>query len=105
MPAKLILITAPNGAKSQQIAQTLVREGLAACVNIIPGLQSIYSWQGKIEQAEENLLMVKTCAAKLAALEQRLSQIHPYSTPEFIVLSPEYISPAYSKWLTDVLEQ
>lgn len=104
MSAKLVLITAPRGEKAQLIAKTLVQENLAACVNIVTGIRSIYAWQGKIEDESEDLLVVKTIDKKLTALEKRLLEIHPYSTPEFVVIKPEHMSSAYSKWLTDVLE-
>ncbi len=104
MSIKIVLITAPRGEKAQSIAKTLVEEGLAACVNIAAGVQSIYFWQGKVQNEVEDLLVVKTSQSKLEPLEKRLQQVHPYSVPEFVVLDPSHVSKAYSTWVHETLE-
>ncbi len=95
----VILITVPNQAVGARIAKTLVEEKLAACVNRIPGVISVYAWQGKIEQATEELLMVKTRQNLTATVSQRVKSLHPYEVPEIVALPITGGSEAYLKWL------
>jgi len=81
------------------LAHQLVEKRLAACVNVIPQIQSVYRWQGKIENEMEKLLLIKTVDARLAELRKTLLASHPYEVPEFIVLEPEELSDAYKAWL------
>lgn len=95
--ARLVLVThPPRGARG--FARRLVERRLAACVNLVP-LASLYRWRGKIEGAREVLLIVKTTAARLRALERCVRDEHPYECPEFVVLAPEHVAPAYARWL------
>ena len=98
--ARLVLSTAGSREEAESIAESLVDLGLAACVNLIPGLTSIYRWQGSIERAEEILLIIKTTEARLAALEAALRELHSYEVPEVIVLAPEGGAEDYLAWLT-----
>jgi len=98
---RLVLTTAASRDEAEQIARSLVEEHLAACVNIIPGLTSIYRWQGKIEAAEETLLLIKTTAAHLDQVEDAIRNLHPYEVPEFLVLTPDSTSQPYFGWLTE----
>ena len=77
----ILYSTAADAATAGRIGRTLVEEGLAACVNIIPGMQSIYRWQGAIEQADEVVLLVKTTTDQAAAAGERLRRQHPYQEP------------------------
>ena len=77
----------------------LVETQLAACVNLIPAVESIYRWQGKVETAAEVLAIFKTTAAVFPAFEQKLAELHPYEVPEIIALSPEKIAAPYRAWL------
>lgn len=95
----LILCTCPDRPQALEIATTLVREGLAACVNIGGPLTSVYRWEGQIERAEECLLLIKTPTARYEALEQRLRALHPYSLPEIIALPIERGLSAYLQWV------
>ena len=96
----IAITTCPNPEVATQLAQEIVEQQLAACVNIIPAIQSIYLWQGKIEQDNENLLIMKTHQQQLASLESFIQKQHPYEVPEFITLSIESGSKAYLDWIT-----
>jgi periplasmic divalent cation tolerance protein len=99
----LVLITTPKGDTGEHIAQALVEKGLAACVNIIKGIDSVYSWKGNIEQDKEDLLLVKTRAEHLEKLTQMVIKLHPYEVPEVVALSLEAGSTPYFQWIDSVL--
>ncbi len=99
-PARIVLTTAASPEEADHIGRTLVEEALAACATLIPGVRSIYRWQGQLETATETLLLLKTGPDQLPALEARLRELHSYETPEFLVLPVEYGSQAYLEWLT-----
>jgi periplasmic divalent cation tolerance protein len=103
--ARIVLTTADNPKEAGQLARTLVEEHLVACATMIPAVQSIYRWQGKIQLATETLLLLKTGTEQLPALEARLHQLHTYQTPEFLVLNVESGSPGYLAWLLAALSQ
>jgi len=94
------LSTCPDAATAQRIAATLVEERLAACVNLLPGLRSVYRWRGAVEQADEVLLLIKTTHARLDALQARLPQLHPYELPELVAVEVAGGLPAYLDWIT-----
>jgi periplasmic divalent cation tolerance protein len=95
----LVVTTYPSDADAEEFARTLIEERLAACVNVLPPMQSVYRWKGEVEAASERQLLIKTKAANVAALEQRVMALHPYDVPEFLVLSIESGSAAYLAWL------
>lgn len=97
--ARLVMTTAPDRAVAEEIARELVHKGLAACVNLVPSLRSIYRWKGEIEEADEVLLLAKTEASRIPELERMLGEIHPYEVPECVVLSPEHVEAKYLAWL------
>lgn len=97
----LALSTAPDGAAAERLARALVRERLAACVNLVRGVRSVYRWQGRIEEDGETLLLMKTTAAGLGALRRRLLVLHPYDTPEFLAFEVGEGSPEYLRWVAD----
>lgn len=97
--ARIVLTTAANAEDGRKLGRALVEEKLAACATVVPQVESIYRWRGQIETAGEALVLLKTEAAKLEALEQRLHQLHTYQTPEFLVLKVERGSAAYLEWL------
>jgi periplasmic divalent cation tolerance protein len=97
--ARIVLTTTASPEEANRLARTLVEERLAACVTLIPGVQSIYRWQGEIETSTETLLLLKTGAGQLSALEARLHELHSYQTPEFLVLPVESGSSPYLEWL------
>jgi len=96
---RVCLVTAPDADVAQRIARALVDEQLAACVNIVPGMRSIYRWQGAVNDDAELLLIVKTTHAKLAALADRLAVLHPYALPELVALTPSGGSERYLDWV------
>lgn len=97
--ARVVLVTHPaRGA--QAFARRLVERRLAACVNLVP-LASVYRWHGEVERAREVLLVVKTVAARLAALERHVREEHPYDCPEFVVLAPHHVAAPYLRWLVE----
>lgn len=97
----VILCTCPDDATARELAGRVVEEKLAACVNILPGLTSVYEWQGRVETDPETLLIIKTAGDRVAALTDRLGAIHPYDVPEVIALPIEAGLPAYLQWLVD----
>jgi periplasmic divalent cation tolerance protein len=95
----LILSTCESRSQAERIGHALVSERLAACVNIVPGLTSIYRWQGAVETASECLLLIKTTLEEAKAVEVRVSQLHSYDTPELLRLPIEGGSEKYMDWL------
>ncbi|HTY56384.1 MAG TPA: divalent-cation tolerance protein CutA [Candidatus Binataceae bacterium] len=99
--ARVVMVTAPNQRDASAIARTLVDENLAACVNILGPIRSIYRWQNAIEDEAEFLLLIKTRSAICARLEQRVKELHSYDVPEVIALPIETGSAQYLAWLTE----
>ena len=95
--ARIVLITHP-GEGAAAFARRLVQERLAACVNLTE-VTSVYRWQGTVEEEAERLLLVKTSAGRLAALEDYLDRNHPYDVPECVALAPDRVEPRYLAWL------
>ena len=96
---RLVLTTTADTDEANRLARTLVEERLVACASLVPSVQSIYRWEGELESASETLLLLKTSAEQLAALEKRLHVLHSYATPEFLVLRVDSGSPGYLEWL------
>lgn len=97
---QLVLCTTPDQQSASSLAAALVEQRLAACVNIVPGLQSVYEWQGKIEHSEEFLMLIKTTSQAYPALESALSKLHPYDTPEIIAFDMNAGLPDYLQWIS-----
>jgi periplasmic divalent cation tolerance protein len=99
-PLCVVLCNAPP-ERAEAIARTLVEQRLAACVNVIPGVTSIYTWKGKVEREGESTLLIKTRAARVEALTQAIRAVHPYEVPEIIALPilPGMGEPAYARWV------
>jgi periplasmic divalent cation tolerance protein len=97
--ARIVLTTAASVDEARSLAHTLVEEQLAVCATLIPAVESIYHWEGKVESTGETLLLLKTCANQLAALEARLHALHAYKVPEFLVLPVESGSEGYLAWM------
>jgi len=95
----VVLVTAPDLKTGRALARAALQARLAACVNIVPRIESHYWWQGKLESGAEVLLVLKTTQAKLAALEEVILARHPYDTPEFLVLPLKAGSSRYLAWL------
>jgi len=99
MPILLVLTNCPDEESANAIALTLVEARLAACVNILPRVQSIYRWQGAVESATEIPLFIKSTASNYPALEAAIRDHHPYQVPEIIALPVERGLPAYLDWI------
>jgi periplasmic divalent cation tolerance protein len=97
--ARIVLTTAANPDEGAMLAGTLVEERLAACASLIPTVQSIYHWEGQIETSTETLVLLKTTAEQVPALETRLHELHSYQIPEFLVLDVDSGSHLYLEWL------
>jgi len=97
----IVFVTAPDRESAAHIADALVTERLAACVSIVAGIESIYRWEGRIARDRETLLIIKTTEARFAELEQRVKQLHSYTTPEIIAHKIVQGSPEYLKWIRD----
>ena len=100
-PFVLVLTTLPLESDAEQFASQLVEEKLAACVNILPAMRSVYRWKGGVERADERQLVIKTTEASVSTLESRICQLHPYDVPEVVVLAIDSGSAAYLSWLSD----
>ncbi len=94
-----VRITVPDGEIAARIAATLVDERLAACVQIIPGVTSVYRWEGELESATEHLLLAKSTAAAFEGLRARVLDEHPYETPEILAVPVSQADGAYAAWL------
>lgn len=101
----LALATCPDDQTARSIATALVRERLATCVNRIPGVGSTYFWDGRLQDESEILLIIKTSAARVADLQGRLKELHPYELPELIVLPVIGGNEAYLQWVREGVEK
>jgi periplasmic divalent cation tolerance protein len=95
----IALSTFPAGADTARAAHTLVEERLAACVNILPAMTSVYRWKDGVEQDSEHQLVMKTTRARVPSLWQRLQELHPYDVPEFVVIPVIDGNPVYLNWI------
>ncbi|MDE2492172.1 MAG: divalent-cation tolerance protein CutA [Elusimicrobia bacterium] len=100
-PARVVLVAAPRGRRAEALARGLVAGRLAACVNVVPGLTSVYRWKGKVVRDPEALLVIKTTAARLPALERWVRKNHPYEVPELLALPVAAGSRPYLAWLSE----
>ncbi len=96
---KLALVTAPDLRMARRLARAALSARLAACANLVPKIESHYWWRGKIESSTEVLLLFKTTAGRLAALEKLVLKLHPYDTPEFVVVNLSAGNARYLDWL------
>ena len=96
----LVLTTLPLEGDAEAFASQLVEEKLAACVNILPAMRSVYRWKNAVERSDERQVVIKTTKARLAALELRVRQLHPYDVPEFVVLPIDSGSATYLSWIS-----
>lgn len=98
----MIVVSNCTPAEAPGLAEALVSEGLAACVNVIAGIQSYYVWQGEFTVDTEATLLIKTTQERVESLAARLRELHSYSVPEVVVLAPEAALKAYAQWARDV---
>lgn len=97
--ALICFCTCPDTETAERIATSLVDERLAACVNIMPGLRSVYRWQEKVECADEVLLLVKTMSDQFESMKTRLLELHPYELPEVLAVETDHAHPDYLAWV------
>ena len=101
----IVLVTVPPDGTGETLAHALVERRLAACVNRVPGIRSVYRWEGAVESEREELLIVKTGTALLDRLEETIRDLHPYEVPEMLVLPVRGGSAPYLDWLASSLEE
>ncbi len=101
----IVLMTAASYDEASRIAETLVGARLAACVQILPEIGSVYRWQGKVQREKEILLLAKTVASRFDELESQVRAIHSYETPEIVALPMTATSEPYLKWLLSELSE
>lgn len=96
---QIILCTCPDKETAEKIANTLVTDKLAACVNIVPGITSVFSWQGQVQSDQESLLLIKTRADFYPQVESGIKSIHPYELPEIVAVPVQQGLPEYLQWI------
>ncbi|MDD2761729.1 MAG: divalent-cation tolerance protein CutA [Methylomonas sp.] len=99
----IIFCTCPDSKSAEKIARQLLTGKLAACVNILPAVRSIYEWRGRIESAEEHLLLIKSPKARYAEIEAAIKAVHPYELPEIIAVPIDGGSAEYLQWIDSCL--
>jgi periplasmic divalent cation tolerance protein len=99
--AVVVLSTAPDAAVAEELSRQLVEERLAACVSRVPGVKSLFRWEGEVQDSEEILLVIKTHAHRAPALTRRLRELHPYEVPEILALPVAAGLPAYLEWILE----
>ena len=97
--AIVVLVTTPTPERAAEIARALVEERLAACGNVLPAIRSVYRWEGKVQDDQEALLLLKSTRDRFEALRDRVLALHPYQVPEVIALPVEAGSAAYLAWI------
>jgi periplasmic divalent cation tolerance protein len=97
--ALVVLVSAPDAETAARLGRAVVEERLAACVSVVSGVRSIYRWQGAIRDEAEALLVIKSTAARFAALRERVLALHPYETPEVLALAVADGAEEYLSWL------
>ncbi len=98
-PYQIVMTTFPDLDSAKQLAERLVTQHLAACVNILPAMTSIYSWQGKLEHGQEHQLLIKTEQQRVNAVQNEIEQVHPYELPEIIVVPIVAGHKPYLNWI------
>jgi periplasmic divalent cation tolerance protein len=96
---RIVLVTCGSASEAKRIGRAVVEKKLAACANILPGVESIYRWKRKVERAREALIVIKTTATRLRDLEREVKRLHSYEVPEFIVLPIAAGSQEYLDWI------
>ena len=103
-PFVIVFTTFPADHDADPLARTLVEERLAACVNVLAPMKSVYRWKGAVEEAAERQMIIKTARANVTQLQRRLKELHPYDVPEFLVIGVDEGSEPYLEWLTSAVQ-
>lgn len=101
----VVLVTGPDRASLLELGRRLVEERLAACANVWDGLDSVFRWEGAVQEESEALALLKTTASRLDALRRRLIDLHPYDEPEFLAFAVDRGSASYLAWVTDAVDE
>lgn len=101
---QVVITNCPNNEVAQRIAKKLVTEKLAACVNIVPNITSVYEWQGELQQDNEVMLIIKTKSSLFTQLKQKIEQLHPYDVAEIIALDIQQGNELYLNWISDTVK-
>lgn len=96
---RVVLITAPNAETGEVLAREMVEERLAACGSVVPGLVSVYWWEDEVQRDKEALVILKTTRDAVPLLEERVTDLHPYEVPEFLVLRVDAVHEPYARWI------
>ena len=96
---RVVLVTVPDEDAGRTLARRIVQERLAACGNVIPGLTSVYRWDGEIQEDPEALVLLKTTVERLETLRMRVEELHPYEVPEFLALPVDRGNDTYLRWV------
>ncbi len=99
LPVVALLLSGPGEAVLTKLGRTLVEEGLAACVNVLPGARSIYRWEGRVVEEDEAIAIVKSVAPLVPAIASRVRELHPYDLPEVLAVPTAGGSEAYAEWV------
>ncbi len=99
----VVLTTTPNEDEAETLAKKLVEAKLAACVQVLPKMKSVYFWEGEVQSEPEHLLLIKTLNEKYPEVERFLKENHSYDEPEIVALDSEAVSDSYLKWMTETL--
>ncbi|MDH3217553.1 MAG: divalent-cation tolerance protein CutA [Candidatus Krumholzibacteria bacterium] len=102
-PYQIVIMTAANTSEAERIAEALVNDGLAACVNVIESCRSVYRWQGRLVKESEVLMLAKTRRGRFADLERRVIELHSYDVPEIIAVDLTNVAKGYRGFLEDLL--
>ena len=97
----VVLVTVPDGEVGRRLARTLLDERLVACANLLPGVTSLYRWEGEVQEEDEVLLVMKTRSGLVPRLSARIPELHPYELPEVVALRVDDGLPAYCRWVLD----
>ena len=104
MSLQIAFVTCPDVNTARTLARSILEARLAACVNILSGVESLYHWKGKIEESSEFLLLIKSDTKQLGALEEFILREHPYDVPEFLCVESSKVSKSYEAWVNEELE-
>ncbi|MBL9115622.1 MAG: divalent-cation tolerance protein CutA [Verrucomicrobiaceae bacterium] len=101
MDIRIVWVTFPDAAIAREIGTQMVESQLAACVNLIPSIESIYRWKGAVERTQEVLGIFKTSRELMPAFEDHMKKLHPYEVPEIVAFAPSEVSLPYAQWVHD----
>jgi len=100
---RIVLTTVPNADEAESLANAIVENKLAACVQILPGMISVYVWEGKVQRENEHLMLIKTLPVRYVELEKFITANHSYTTPEIVAVESSEVAEPYRQWLEEIL--